>query len=91
MGDVAALITAVASMVSSVGGIAAFLYTARRTSRLERERAAERAAERLLHPEDAEMLDAAIESMFHPHVHGSHHKHEIPGTPEGKSQEGEPK
>lgn len=87
MGDIAALITAVASMVSSVSGILAFLYTARKTSRLERERAAEQAAERLLHPGEAEILEAAIESMFHPHSQGLHHRHELPGPSEG----GEPK
>lgn len=85
MGNVALLISAIASMISSVGGVAAFLYTARRTSRLERERAAEHAAERLLHPADAAILEAAVESMFHhPHELHGHHEHT-----EGHHQEGE--
>lgn len=84
MGNVAALITAIASMISALGGIGAFIWTARRTSRLERISAAERAAERILHPQDAATVDAAIEAMFDEHPHGVHHKRrELPETSEG--------
>lgn len=58
MGDVALLISAIASLITAISGAVGLWWMARRTSRFEREAAAEiaasRAADRLVWPPDSQ-------------------------------------
>lgn len=65
MGTIAALISAIASALTAITGIGAFIWQAHRISVKEREQAAERAAARLLPGDDA-LLEAALERLLHP-------------------------
>jgi hypothetical protein len=68
VGNWALMLSAIASMISAVGGLAGLVYGIHRTSQMERQRAAEQAADMLLRPEviDSAAL-AAVEMLLHHH------------------------
>lgn len=62
----ASMISAIASLIGSLGGVGAFLYAARRGSRREREGAAEHVATKLLNagtPDHQQAFEEAIEYL----------------------------
>ena len=74
----ASMISAIASLIGSLGGVGAFLYAARKGSRREREGAAEHVVTRLAGagtPDHPQALEEAIEYLRH-HPEVLHHDHE---------------
>lgn len=69
MQNAALLLTAIASIISALGGTVIGVLALRRGSRRERQEAAEGAAERLMRPSsvDQAAIEAALTEYFHEH------------------------
>lgn len=86
MQGLALLISAVASLISALGGVGVAVWAMRRGSRTERQDAAEGAAERLMRP--AEVDQNAIETALIDYI--EHHHHDPHSSPPRHGREATP-